>query len=125
MPDMPKFTKSSPQIIERFGAVMDRYPDVERRKMFGYPAAFVGGNMATGLFAESWVVRMSDAELATAIAAGATPFEVMPGRPMKGFVAIPPAVVADDEAIGAWVERGLAIAGAMPQKEPGARKKKA
>jgi hypothetical protein len=93
--------------------------------MFGYPAAFVGGNMATGLFAESWVVRMSDAELATAIADGATPFEVMPGRSMKGFVIIPPAVVGDDEAIGAWVEKGLAVAGAMPPKEPGARKKKA
>jgi TfoX/Sxy family transcriptional regulator of competence genes len=125
MPDMPKFAKSSPEIVERFGAVMDRFPSIERRKMFGYPAAFVGGNMATGLFAESWVVRMSEAELDKAIADGATPFEVMPGRPMKGFVAIPPGVVADDEAIGEWVEKGLAIAGAMPPKEPGARKKKA
>ena len=125
MPDMPKFTKSSPQIVERFGAVMDRYPDVERRKMFGYPAAFVGGNMATGLFAENWVVRMPHAEIATAIAEGAAPFEVMPGRPMKGFVVIPPAVVADDEAVGAWVEKGLALAGAMPPKELGTRRKKA
>ncbi len=125
MPDMPKFTKSSPQIVERFGAVMDRYPHVQRRQMFGYPAAFVGGNMATGLFAEHWVVRLSDDELATAIAGGAAPFEVMPGRPMKGFVVIPPAVVADDKAIGAWVEKGLTLAGAMPPKEPGARKKKA
>jgi hypothetical protein len=125
MPDMPKFTKSSPQIVERFGAVMDRYPDVERRKMFGYPAAFVGGNMATGLFAEHWVVRLSDDELATAIAGGAAPVEVMPGRPMKGFVVIPPAVVADDKTIGSWVEKGLTLAGAMPRKEPGARKKKA
>jgi len=125
MPDMPKFMKSSPEIVERFGADMDRYPDVERRKMFGYPAAFVGGNMPTGLFAEHWVVRLSDAELATAISDGAAPLEVMPGRPMKGFVVIPPAVVADDETIGAWVEKGLALAGAMPPKEPGARKKKA
>ena len=81
MPDMPKFTKSSSQIVERFGAVMDRYPHVQRRQMFGYPAAFVGGNMATGLFAEHWVVRLSDDELATAIAGGAAPFEVIPGRP--------------------------------------------
>jgi TfoX/Sxy family transcriptional regulator of competence genes len=125
MPDMPKFTKSSPEIVERFAAVMDRYPDVERRKMFGYPAAFVGGNMATGLFAEQWIVRVPDAEMASAIAAGATPFEVMPGRPMKGFVAIPSAVVPDDGAIATWVEKGIANAGAMPPKEPGARKKKA
>ena len=125
MPDMPKFTKSSPEIVERFGTVMDRYPDVERRKMFGYPAAFVAGNMATGLFADHWVVRLPEAELATAIAGGAAVLEVMPGRPMKGFVVIPPAVVADDHSIAAWVEKGIAHAIAMPPKEPGARKKKA
>ena len=37
---MPSFTKSPPALVERFGAVMDRYPDAERKKMFGYPAAF-------------------------------------------------------------------------------------
>jgi hypothetical protein len=125
MPDMPKFTRSSPEIVERFATVMGRYPDVERRQMFGYPAAFVGGNMATGLFAEHWVVRLPDADLAMAIADGAAPFEVMPGRPMKGFVVIPPAVVADDDAIGTWLEKGIAHAGAMPRKESGARRKKA
>jgi TfoX/Sxy family transcriptional regulator of competence genes len=124
MPEMPKFTKSSPEIVERFGAVMDRYPDVERRKMFGYPAAFVGGNMATGLFADQWIVRLSDAELAAATGEGALPFEVMPGRTSKGFVALPPAVVADDRAIGGWVERALAFASGLPPKELGARKKK-
>ena len=49
----PSFDKSPPELVERFAAVMDRYPDAERKKMFGYPAAFVGGNMATGLFADS------------------------------------------------------------------------
>jgi hypothetical protein len=125
MPDMPKFTRSSLEIVERFATVMGRYPDLERRQMFGYPAAFVGGNMATGLFAEHWVVRLPDADLAMAIADGAAPFEVMPGRPMKGFVVIPPAVVADDDAIGTWLEKGIAHAGAMPRKESGARRKKA
>jgi TfoX/Sxy family transcriptional regulator of competence genes len=124
MPDMPKFAKSSPEIVERFAAVIDRFPEVERRKMFGYPAAFVGGNMATGLFAEQWVVRLPESERAAAIDEGATSFEPMPGRPMKGFVVIPPAVVADDGAIRAWVEKGLVHAEGLPPKEPGARKKK-
>jgi hypothetical protein len=124
MPEMPKLTKSSPEIVERFGAVMDRYPDVERRKMFGYPAAFVGGNMATGLFAEHWTIRLPEAERAAALADGATPLEVIPGKPSKNSVVIPPAVVADDRAIGGWVERALAFASGLPPKEPGARKKK-
>jgi len=113
----PSFDKSPPELIERFAAVMDRYPDAERKKMFGYPAAFVGGNMATGLFADSWVVRLPDDEIEPAKAAGAGSFEPMPGKPMKAFVSIPKADIPDDAAITAWVERGLAHARTMPPKK--------
>ncbi len=116
-PARPSFSKSPSELVERFGTVMDRYPDAERKKMFGYPAAFVGGNMATGLFAEHWVVRLPDGEIAEAKAAGAGSFEPMPGRPMKSFVVIPSAEVTDDPAIARWVERGLAHAASMPAKK--------
>lgn len=115
--EMPSFTKSPPELVDRFAAVMDRYPDAQRKKMFGYPAAFVGGNMATGLFAEHWVVRLPDGEIAQAKAAGAGSFEPMPGKPMKAFVVVPAADVADDTAIARWVERGLSHAGSLPAKK--------
>jgi hypothetical protein len=115
--EMPSFTKSPPELVERFATVMDRYPDADRKKMFGYPAAFVGGNMATGLFAEHWVVRLPDGEIAEAKAAGAGSFEPMPGKPMKAFVVVPAADVTDDAAIAGWVERGLAHAASMPAKK--------
>jgi hypothetical protein len=113
----PTFTKSPPELVERFAAVMADYPDTQRKPMFGYPAAFVGGNMATGLFGDSWVVRLPDGEIDAAKAAGAGSFEPMPGKPMKAFVTIPPADVDDDEAIRRWVERGLALAASMPAKK--------
>ena len=113
----PSFDKSPPELVERFAAVLDRYPDAERKKMFGYPAAFVGGNMATGLFADSWVVRLPDDEIEPAKAGGATAYEPMPGKPMKAFVVIPPADVDDDARISGWVERGLAHAASMPAKK--------
>jgi TfoX N-terminal domain len=115
--ETPSFDKSPPELIERFAEVLDRHPDAERKKMFGYPAAFVGGNMATGLFADHWVVRLPDAELDDAKAGGAVGFEPMPGRPMKSFVVIPAEDVAVDAAIDAWVERGLAHAASMPKKK--------
>jgi hypothetical protein len=115
--EMPSFSKSPPELVERFAAVLDRYPDAQRKKMFGYPAAFVGGNMATGLFADTWVVRLPDAEIEPAKAAGAGSFEPMPGKPMKAFVAIPTADIDDDAAIARWVERGLAHAASMPAKK--------
>jgi hypothetical protein len=114
---MPSFSKSPPELDERFAAVLDGYPDAVRKRMFGYPAAFVGGNMATGLFADQWVVRLPDAEIGPARAAGAGSFEPMPGKPMKAFVVIPAADVADDAALHVWVERGLAHARSMPAKK--------
>ena len=114
---MPSFSKSPPELVERFGAVMDRYPAAARKKMFGYPAAFVGGNMATGLFADRWVVRLPDAEIEPAKAGGAGAFEPVPGKPMKSFVVIPAADVDDDSAIDTWVERGLAHAASLPPKK--------
>jgi len=114
---MPSFTKSPQELVERFATVMDRYPDAERKKMFGYPAAFVGGNMATGLFKEQWVVRLPEGEIAEAKSAGAEAFEPAAGRPMKAFVVIPSVDVTDDAAIARWVERGLALAASMPAKK--------
>src|SRR5258706_15734552 len=113
---MPSFSKSPPELTERFAAVLDDYPDAVRKKMFGYPAAFVGGNMATGLFADQWVVRLPDDEIEAARNAGAGSFEPVPGKAMKAFVVIPAGEVDDDDAIRRWVERGLAHAGSMPPK---------
>jgi hypothetical protein len=40
--------KSPPALVERFEAIVPALSGAERRKMFGYPAAFVGGNMFAG-----------------------------------------------------------------------------
>ncbi|HEY7132181.1 MAG TPA: TfoX/Sxy family protein [Candidatus Limnocylindrales bacterium] len=120
MPDreMPTMPKSPAALVDRFRAILDRYPDAQQRQMFGYPAAFVGGNMATSLFADRWIVRLPADEVDGAKAAGADDFEPMPGRSMKGFVAVPADDVGDDARIAGWVERGLAVAAAMPAKQP-------
>jgi len=114
---MPSFSKSPPELVERFAAVLAEYPQAQRKPMFGYPAAFVGGNMATSLFRDLWVVRLPDAEIESAKAGGGGAFEPMPGRPMKGFVTVPRDDVGDDAAIRRWVERGLALAASMPPKK--------
>ena len=124
MPDIPKFEKSPPELAARFGEVLDRVgtPVTTRRPMFGYPCAWVGGNMATGLFARSWWVRLPPDELAARLASGeASTFEVMPGRSMQGYAVMPDAVVADDREVDAWVGRALAYTAALPPKEPKAR----
>jgi hypothetical protein len=114
---VPSFEKSPPALVERFDAVAARHPAAHRRKMFGYPALFIGGNFATGLFADRWVVRLGEADVAEAVALpGGGTFSPMPGRAMKGWATLPEAVVADDEALDAWLERALAFAASLPPK---------
>ena len=114
---MPPFTPSPPELVARFGAAATRHPGAQPRKMFGYPALFVGGNLATGLFADRWMVRLADADLAALLALpGAAPFAPMPGRTMRGYATLPPAVVADDEQLDTWVARAIAFTGTLPRK---------
>ena len=88
--EMPAFDKSPPELVERFDAVAGRHPEAKRKPMFGYPALFVGGNYATGLFRDRWVVRLSEADHAEALALpGVEGFSPMPGRAMKGWAALP------------------------------------
>lgn len=107
----------SPELIARFSTILDRFPHAERRKMFGFPAAFVGGNLATGLYGEGWMVRLGPLESQRVVQAGeGAQFEPMTGRPMKGYVLLPAPTIWDDGAIAGWVERALAYAGALPPK---------
>ena len=52
----------------------------ERRKMFGYPCAFVAGNLFTGLHQENVIVRLAERDRVAAIGTeGARLFEPMSG----------------------------------------------
>lgn len=116
---MPAFAKKSPPaLIERFATVLDGYPQAKQRQMFGYPAAFVGGNMATSLFQDRWIVRLGDAEREQLMKLdGSGPFEPMPGRPMKGFAIVPPSAVSDDAELRPWIDRAIAHAASLPPKK--------
>ncbi len=117
---MPKFTKPSPELVERFRIVLDRHaaPDITRRQMFGYPCAWIGGNMVGGLFGDEFWVRVSEPDCDSLLTLpGAHPLEVMPGRAMGRSVVLPPELVANDAAVDAWVERAIAFTRTLPPKK--------
>ena len=109
--------KAPPELIARFTDVMAGLPGAAVRKMFGYPAAFANGHMFTGLFGEQWMIRLPEAARADLATLGGAPFEPMPGRPMREYLSLPPALIADPEALAPWLERALAGVLAMPPKE--------
>ena len=116
------WAKSSDTMKARFEAGAAGIEDLEQRQMFGYPAAFIGGNLTTSLHRESWIVRLPDAERAELATRGWSEFEPMPGRPMRGYVVMPEEIAADPDQARGWVDRAAAYVRTLPPKAP--RKKR-
>jgi TfoX/Sxy family transcriptional regulator of competence genes len=113
-----KWNKSPPELIAAFDAAIAGKPGVERRQMFGYPCAFLKGNMLSGLFQDQMMVRLSEADRAKAsLQAAATPF-APGGRPMREYVVLPPEIVADKRKLGTWLKRAIAYVDTLPAKRP-------
>ena len=110
---MPKFTKTPPDLIAAFEAAKPSDPRVVRKTMFGCPAYFLNGNMFAFTFGPRVAVRRDEARGAKLAKAAA--FEIMPGRPMNGYVEVP-ASGTKGIALKRWVAEGLVAAERLPAK---------
>lgn len=97
---------------------------VDFRPMFGCPAYFTGGNLFAGVWQETVMLRLDEGGRAQVVAAGGRPFEPAPGRAMKEYVALPPALVADRDVARDWVRKAAEYAASLPPKVKKPRKKK-
>jgi TfoX/Sxy family transcriptional regulator of competence genes len=119
MPSFPKWRPAPEALAKTFAGVVPSSPGVEPRKMFGYPACFVNGNMFMGLWQDLMVVRLAEADrLKLTKMPGASIFEPMPGRPMREYVVVPPSVLSEPKALRTWVGKALAFASELPKKAP-------
>ncbi len=110
--------KPEAEQVDLFHEAVAGIEGVEVRKMFGFPAAFIGGNMTAGLHQDSIMVRLPEKEREERLADGWSLFEPMPGRPMREYVALPPDVAADVESARGWIERAAAYVRNLPPKAP-------
>jgi TfoX/Sxy family transcriptional regulator of competence genes len=114
---MPAWRSSPETLAALFRAALPAGAGVERRQMFGYPTAFVNGNMATGLHQDQVIVRLPEAERKRLLTRpGARTFEPMPGRPMTEYVVLPPNLVAKAAALQRWIAKAVAYARSLPPK---------
>jgi TfoX/Sxy family transcriptional regulator of competence genes len=110
---MPKWTPAPQEWIDAFDAAL---PDsVERRKMFGYPAAFVNGNMAAGLHRDDLVLKLDEKDRAALLKSGGRPFVVM-GRTMGAFVVAPQEFREKPAELETWIAKSIAFAKSLPPK---------
>ncbi len=104
-------------LVRAFGEAVRSLPGVEVRKMFGCPCALVGGRMLAGVHAQGLFLRLppEDRE-AAATRYGAVPFEPMPGRPSRGYVVVPSALLDRPEEIAPWLAKSLAYTSSLTAK---------
>jgi TfoX/Sxy family transcriptional regulator of competence genes len=115
---MPKWAKAPEWIIAYFEKAMSDHPGVELRKMFGYPVAFIHGQMACGVFQSSLMMRLSETDRAEFLEKYHTKlFEPMPGRPMKEYVLIPESLMNEPGKLSPWIKRSLDFTGSLLNKE--------
>jgi TfoX/Sxy family transcriptional regulator of competence genes len=112
-----KWKSAPPELAERFERALRRFPEAQTRKMFGYPAAFVHGNMLAGLFQDSMMLRLSADDLTRFRKQwGAQPFEPMPGRVMREYAVAPRAIVESDAELDKWLGDAFRYVSALPEK---------
>jgi len=115
-----KWRKSPDVLVEKFSKIVPQDPRVERRKMFGYPAAFVRGNLFMGLHQEALILRLSDEDRASFLTIeGASVFEPMRGRPMREYVVVPSSMVDRATSLTRWIRRSLEYAASITPKNAG------
>ena len=115
---MPSFAKAPPDLVERFGQIVAAMPVAEPRKMFGYPAAFAQGQMFASLFGDNMILRLPEAERAVFIQQHHSHlFEPMPGRPMREYVVVPPALLKTGAELDGWLDKAAEYALSLPPKK--------
>ena len=89
---------------------------VREQAMFGGLAFLLGGNMAVCVSRDGLMVRVGREQLDDAVERPHVRQWAMGGRPMKDWVMVGPAGVEADDALRAWVGRGVAFARSLPAK---------
>lgn len=117
-----EWKKATPEMLEAFRSIAPGGPEAEERKMFGYPCAFLGGNMFMGLHGEGFVVRLSPEDREALAAAGGQPFVPMEGRPMREYMVLPPEMYTNEATLRDWTGRAYRFASTLPPKAPKPKK---
>jgi TfoX/Sxy family transcriptional regulator of competence genes len=108
---------------EGFRQALAPLPEVELRRMFGCPCAFVHGQMFAVFHPAGLALKLSDEDREALLQEpGARPFEPMPGRKMRQYAVLPPASQAPafqaaGDPLRHWIGKAYRYAAELPPKE--------
>jgi len=90
--------------------------ELTEKKMFGGLACLLNGNMCCGVHGRELIVRLRPGETGTALAEPHTRAFDLSGRPMKGWILVEPAGLADEPALAKWLGFAKKYAASLPKK---------
>jgi TfoX/Sxy family transcriptional regulator of competence genes len=111
--------KKSPKELTDFLDEKMKDVNCEKRKMFGFPAYFINGNMFTGTFEEQMFLRLSqkDREDIQGEHEDIKSFEPMKGRAMKEYVVVPKSLYENNDEYALWVKKSIEYVSSLHKKE--------
>jgi TfoX/Sxy family transcriptional regulator of competence genes len=119
---MPKWRPSPPELVKRFEESLKPFSEIQTRKMFGYPVAFVNGHMFAGLHQDNMILRLSgDDRTGFLQQDGAKIFEPMPGRLMREYVVVPASMLRSAKPLDVWLKKAWTYARSLPPKAAASR----
>lgn len=116
---------SREDLLARVRHIIARRQGVTEQRLFGCDCFLVHGNLLGGVTGDcEMIVRVGRDDYDQALAEPHVREMDFTGRPMRGFVVVEDAGLADDANLRAWLDRGHAFARSLPPKKKAATKKK-
>jgi TfoX/Sxy family transcriptional regulator of competence genes len=104
-------------LAQRIRTALLTVPQVDERKMFGGITFMVSNQMCCGVLKDELIVKVGPEGFDQLIAEPHVRVFDFTGRPMVGMVYVAAPAVASDEALHAWIERGVEFVRTHPKAE--------
>jgi TfoX/Sxy family transcriptional regulator of competence genes len=105
-------------LVERIRDVLRGSHGVSEIRMFGGVCFTLNGNMMCGVVKDDLMCRIGQAAYEPALKRQHVREMDFAKRPMKGYIFVASAGLAEDEDLRGWVDACHAFVGDMPMKEP-------
>lgn len=98
-------------LADRVRELLEGRSGITEKRMFGGLAFLLDGRMAVTVSSKGGLmVRVDPADTSGLVAQAGVERMVMRGRPMDGWLRVDRSAVADEDALRAWVDRGVSYA---------------
>ena len=93
-----------------------RKKNIEEKTLFGCFCLLLNGNVLVGVWKNSLIVRLGNEQGEDALLElHVRPFDIT-GKAMKGWVAVAPEGIENDDQLKGWIQRAVKFVGKLPGK---------